>query len=172
MTKLKTVLRSTGLLLAVFWLAGCGKSPNADRTVYFYDLSETTATRSCMTQRTFGFKRSYCQALNDEALNGNCASAQRRQIFAEAGCEGTFSAQLTAQPTAPTAPPATPTTPEKPQVTIAYEFISFVNNRTECTTGLKSFGSQAETCFNILDDAANNNCARDQRQDYFDQYCR
>ena len=167
MTTLKTVFRYAGLGLALFWLASCGPTPVPDKSTYSYDLSEELqvagGSRVCTTQRIYGIKEQYCAALNNQELNAHCASEQRRQLFNLSGCDGAFDGTVVAGSI------QSPGDPAK-QARVSYEFIQS-GNGTSCSTGLRTFGSRGELCFSILDDAANNNCARDKRQAYFDVNC-
>ena len=71
-----------GLLFVAVALLGCGE----DKFTYSYEVN------GCKTgEHSFKTKEEYCKALQDNALNNNCALSTRQSTFKNE-CSGTFTA--------------------------------------------------------------------------------
>lgn len=163
MKKAKAVLSISFVLLTV---AACSSSSdgdknNAQKTTNVY-VGSYEAADGCSTGRQIftsdseaGITRVFCEGLKDESLNKSCAIDQRAQIFEHIQCEGEF-----------------PVDKSSFVMTMTSQYAFSVN---ECGTGVHVFAASKESvlkemlCRALKDDKLNNNCAKEERQEKYNE---
>lgn len=140
------------MLFAVLMLAACAKK---DQETYSYHLT----VNGCSTgEHTFDSKGAMCNALRDEAINHGCARSMRAEKF-QAECGGKMDLYTTTQ-----------TYDLNDQMVASNSFsYQFVDNG--CDTGNHSYPELAAMCSALQDDALNNHCASEMRQDKYRESC-
>lgn len=123
-----------------------------------YEMIEgcTTGVKKVNGANEAELKAAFCNMLKDNSANGNCASYQREAAFKTMQCEGSW--------------PHISSTGYNVSSTQSYSYR--VNS---CSTGFHYFSSsnhdlgQKAYCQALLDDGRNQNCAREKRQEQFNE---
>lgn len=161
------------IICGLIFTAACnkGSSDNSSATVATavnptpfnrsYELTDTTT--NCTTGlQTFVSLDAFCQGLNNNTLNNNCAYARRQQMFVSTGCTGSWTATDTTSSLS--AGLGISTTTVIPTIYYSEGYFDLSSWEWKgCSTGRHTFTTMDEYCKAVVDETLNNNCAKEQR---------
>lgn len=148
--------------MATMTLCACGsKSEDKSQPSDFYLTYEafgtcSTGLQTIKSSSEAAAKADMCEALKDNSRNAGCAVAQREQLFRQQQCPGGWPQTTTNGAT-------------------YWSSKSYSHDVNGCSTGLHFFsaGNQHKTmelyCQALLNDQLNQNCARSDREQDFDE---
>ncbi len=155
------------LISSILFLGACSNSSDSNEgggdagsqiTYATYEISEgcSTGVQKVNAANEAELKKAFCEKLKDNTANGNCASYQREEAFKSMQCEGVW--------------PHSSGSGYKSNSSQSYSYR--VNS---CNTGFHYFASsnsrsgQKAYCDALLNDDLNQNCAREKRQEQFNE---
>ncbi len=155
------------LITSVLFLCACSNSSDSNDggedagsqiTYATYEIIEgcSTGVQKVNAGNEADLKKAFCEKLKDNTANGNCASYQREDAFKSMQCEGAW--------------PHSSSSGYKSNSSQSYSFR--VNS---CNTGFHYFASssarngQKAYCDALLNDELNQNCAREKRQEQYNE---
>lgn len=155
------------LVSSLLFLAACNSSSDSKEgggqglpevTYASYEMIEgcTTGVKKMNASSQGELRKVFCETLKDSGANNNCARHQREEAFKNMECEGTW---------------PFPSSSGFNSASVQ----SYSYRDTSCITGLHYFSSsssergQKAYCDALLNDELNQNCAREKRQEQYNE---
>jgi len=155
------------LMSSILFLGACSNSSDSKEgggdaggsiTYATYEMIEgcSTGTKKVTAATEVELQKAFCEALKDNSANSNCAGYQRESAFKNMKCEGAW--------------PHSTSSGYNSSSTQSYSYR--VNS---CNTGFHYFSSsssqrgQKAYCEALLNDELNQNCAREKREEQYNE---